>query len=342
MARRFLSVPGLVLVAVAFLVLLPLWLPVTLVWDLVTARRRMPHTRLFAFGLWWSWFEVLGLCAVLWHTVTGRAHDADANYRLMRWWANRLVVGLRRTCHLVLEPRNTDVLLPGPVVVLPRHASLADALLSAWFLTQAGLRPRYVLKRELLVDPCLDIVGNRIPNHFLDRGAVDAKPELDAIRELAEGVARADEGVVIFPEGTRANPEKRARAMARLGERNPQRAARLAPLRHLNPPRPAGTLAVLDGAPDADVVIMAHAGFEGLDTFGGILRAIPGTAPVLLDCVRIPRSEVPADEEARIAWLDAQWLELDRRVDALLAERDAALPTGRRPRAAEPAAGDAP
>ena len=323
MARRLVSVPGLVLLALGFLVLVPIWLPVMLVWDLFTGPRRLAHTRLCAFGLWWSWSETIGLARAGWHFVTGRAHDTDASYALQRWWANQLVVGLRLTCGLVLEPRHTDALVPGPVVVLPRHASLADALLSAWFVTQAGLRPRYVLKRELLADPCLDLVGNRIPNHFLDRGAVDAKPELDAIRELAIGARGVDEGVVIFPEGTRANPEKRARAMARLAERNPERAATLAGLRHLNPPRPAGTLAVLDGAPDADVVVMAHAGFEGLDTFSGILRSIPGRAPILIDCLRVPRSEVPLDDEARIAWLDAEWLALDARVDALLAERAA-------------------
>ena len=55
--------------------------------------------------------------------------------------------------------------------MLCRHASLADSLVSAWVITSvAGMNPRYVLKRELLVDPCLDIVGNRLPNHFLDRG----------------------------------------------------------------------------------------------------------------------------------------------------------------------------
>lgn len=323
MGRRLISVPALYLIALAFLVLLPLWLPLAVIWDLVTSPRRMAHTRLLAFGFWWSWLEAIGLTVSFWFLVTGRGKRTEPHFRLQRWWANGLVVGLRLTCRLTLELRHLDVLTPGPVIVLPRHASLADALLSAWFVTQPALKPHYVLKRELLADPCLDIVGNRLPNHFLDRGAADAKPELDAIRTMAEGVRDVDECAVIFPEGTRANPEKRARAMARLAERNAERAAKLSVLEHLNPPRPAGTLAVLDGAPDADIVIMAHAGFEGLDTFGGILKAIPGTAPVLLDCVRIPRSQVPADDEGRIAWLDDQWLELDRRVDALLAERAA-------------------
>lgn len=321
MGRRFLSVPGFYLLGIVLVLLLPIWLPIMVIWDLVTSPRRMAHTRLMGFALWWTWLEIIGLTAAGWYFVTGRAKRPAPHFALQRWWANGLVVGLRLTCRLTLEPRHLDVLTPGPVIVLPRHASLADALLSAWFVTQPGLAPHYVLKRELLADPCLDIVGNRLPNHFLDRGAADAKPELDAIRAMAEGVRDVDECAVIFPEGTRANPEKRARAMARLAERNPERAERLSVLRHLNPPRPAGTLAVLDGAPDADIVIMAHAGFEGLDTFGGILKAIPGTAPVLLDCVRIGRSEVPDDDEGRIAWLDDQWIALDERVDALLAER---------------------
>lgn len=321
--RRIVSVPGLYLLGLVLVLAIPLWLTVTLVLDVVTAPRRMPRTRLMGFAVWWAWLEIFGLTRSGWLFATGRARSLPPNFALQRWWANGLVVGLRLTCRLTLEPRHIEVLTPGPVIVLPRHASLADALLSAWFVTRPGLLPRYVLKRELLVDPCLDVAGNRIPNHFLDRQALDSQPELDAIRDLATGVQGPDDCMVIFPEGTRANPDKRARGLARIAERNPERAARLGALRHLNPPRPAGTLAVLAGAPTADVVIMAHAGFEGLDTFGGILKRIPGAAPIVLDCIRIPRAEVPESDADRAAWLDDQWLALDDRVGALLAERDA-------------------
>lgn len=319
--RRLVSIPTLVLLGMAFVVLVPVWLPVALVVDLVRAPRRLPRTRLLAFGLWWSWLEIAGLAVAGWLFVTGRSREPEPHFALQRWWANGLVVGVRRTCGLVLEARGLDALTPGPVIVLPRHASLADALLSAWFVTRVGLHPRYVLKRELLVDPCLDVVGNRLPNHFLDRQAVDTGPELDAVRALAAGATGPGDCVVIFPEGTRANPEKQARGLARLAERDPERAARLSGLAHLNPPRPAGTLAVLEGAPDADVVLMAHAGFEGLDTFSGILASIPGDAPVLVECERIHRTEVPAGDVARTQWLDEQWLALDERVGRLLAER---------------------
>lgn len=319
--RRLVSVPGLVLLAVVLVVTAPVWVPIALVVDLVTAPRRLPHLRLLAFATWWSWLEVCGLVAAGALFVTGRARSTAPHFGLQRWWANGLVVGLRLTCRLHIELRHPEALTPGPVVVLPRHASLADALLSAWFVTARGLAPRYVLKRELLLDPCLDLVGNRLPNHFLDRDADDASVELAALRDLATSVRTADACAVIFPEGTRANPAKRARSLARIAERDPDRAARLASLQHCNAPRPAGTLAVLDGAADADVVFVAHAGFEGLDTFRGILAVIPPAAPVIVDCRRVPRAEVPDGVAARTAWLDRQWLVVDADVDALLTER---------------------
>lgn len=319
--RRLVSVPGLVLMALVLVAAAPLWVPVTLVVDLVTAPRRLPRLRLLAFATWWSWLEVCGLVAAGVLFLTGRARSSGPHFGLQRWWANGLVVGLRCTCRLHIELRRPEALTPGPVVVLPRHASLADALLSAWVVTALGLAPRYVLKRELLLDPCLDLVGNRLPNHFLDRTADDASVELAALHDLATTVRAADDCIVIFPEGTRANPAKRERSLARIAERDPERAARLAPLRHCNAPRPAGTLAVLDGAPDADVVFVAHAGFEGLDTFRGILSVIPPAAPVIVDCRRVPRGQVPDGVAARTAWLDGEWLVVDADVDALLAER---------------------
>ena len=125
--------------------------------------------------------------------------------------------------------------------MLCRPASLADSLVSAWVVTSlAGLRPRYVLKRELLADPCLDIVGNRLPNYFLDRQAADSRLELDALTLLSAGMG-LDDVAVIFPEGTRASPNKRERALSKLRERDPARAERLAGLQHLLPPRPAGS-----------------------------------------------------------------------------------------------------
>lgn len=314
--RRVVSIPAVILAAVLLLVLLPIWLPLTLIIDLVTAPRRVPRTRLVLFALGWAWLEsvALGVAFVLWAT----RRDLGPWYTLQRWWAARIVGALRVTCGFRMDVEGAGVTLPGPVVVFGRHASLADSIASLFVIApDAKTRPHYVLKRELLSDPCLDIAGNIIPNHFLDRGATDSGPELASLTALSTGMGTEDV-TVIFPEGTRTNAKKRARALEKIGERDPARAERLRGLRHLLPPRPAGGAALLAGAPDADVVILGHIGFEGLDTFGGILRVLPRKAPVKMWLRRIPRAEVPADDAGYTAWLDDAWLRLDDEVDAAL------------------------
>ena len=320
--RRIVSVPALMLGALVLLVTVPIWLPIALVVDLFVAPRRFPHTRLLAFALLWSWLESAGLIRATAIWCTGRGRRLDPHYRLQRWWARSLVAALRHTCGLTIEVEGVDALTSGPAIALVRHASLADALLSAWlFAEQARLQPRYVLKRELLADPCLDVVGNRLPNHFLDRNATDSAPELAALEHLTRGLGTG-EVAVIFPEGTRASPAKRERALASIAARDPERSSRLRDLRVLLPPRPAGSAAMLAGAPDVDVVVVWHVGFDGLDTFGGILRRIPlqGT-PARFVVRRVPRAEVAQGGDFT-AWLDATWLALDTEVSAALAARD--------------------
>lgn len=316
--RRAISVPGVIAAGAALVVLLPLWLPLAAVVDLVRGRTRLPTVRLLAFALCWAWLETAGVAgaAALW--LAGQRRNHQAHYALQRWWAARLMGALQRTTGIRVEAADASALAPGPTVLLCRHASLADSLLSAWVITsQARMNPRYVLKRELLADPCLDIVGNRLPNHFLDREATDSAAELTALTRLAQGLGN-DEVAVIFPEGTRATPAKRERALARIADRDPERAERLAALQHVLPPRPAGSAALLAGCPQADVVVAWHVGFDGLDTFGGILRHLCHTPPpVQFHAQRVPRDEVPTGE-AFTAWLDDAWLRADAAVHQLL------------------------
>lgn len=316
--RRLVSVPGLMLFAVLLLATLPVWAPLVAVIDLARGRVRLPTARLVAFGLCWAWIEVAGLVVsgALW--VGGQRNNRRAHYALMRWWAARLVAALRITTGIEVAEVDADCLTPGPVVLLCRHASLADSLLSAWVITTYHrMQPRYVLKRELLADPCLDIVGRRVPNYFLDRTAADSASELAAVQKLSSDMTSVDIAV-IFPEGTRASARKRDRALSKIAERDPERARRLAALRHLLPARPAGSAALIAGCPTADVVIAWHVGFEGLDTFGGILRHLAGSPrPIRFRARRIPRAEVP-EGEGFVSWLDEQWLHCDQAVDELL------------------------
>lgn len=315
--RRCISVPALVAFAIVITVTVPVWLPIAVVVDLVRLRRRLPIARLLAFGVCWSWIEIGGVVRAVATWSVGRGSDPATQYALMRWWAATLMAALERT--VGITPRlEGDGLTGGNVIVLSRHASLADSLLSAWAIrVQADLWPRYVLKRELLFDPCLDIVGLRIPNHFLDRGAADGEAELAALRQLASGVGPGG-AAVIFTEGTRANPAKRARALEKIAGRDQERAQRLSALTRLLPPRPGGSQALVDGAPGADVVLAWHTGFDGLDSFGGILRKLAKPLPPVRFVVRrIPRDEVPTGDDF-VRWLDDQWLRMDAEVDAAL------------------------
>jgi hypothetical protein len=129
----------------------------------------------------------------------------------------------------------------------------------------------------------------------------------------------AQSAAIIFPEGTRTSPAKRRRALERIAQRDPARAERLASLRNLSPPRPAGTRALVEGARDvgSGVVVGWHLGFDGLDTFSGILAALarPRT-PIELRFRRVPGPETLTDP-GFTRWLDELWLRADQDVDEL-------------------------
>ncbi|MCU1392915.1 MAG: hypothetical protein JWM34_1343 [Ilumatobacteraceae bacterium] len=313
--------PGVFALAALLTLTIPLWVPATIVVDGVRLRFRLPTARLLAFGVCWSWLEVAGVTGAFGLWLTGRRRNAAAHYELQRWWAAHLLSSLERTCGIHVEADHVDALQPGPAILFVRHASLADSLVSAHVVVNlAHLQPRFVLKRELLMDPCLDIVGQRVPNHFLDRGTNDSAPELAAVRALVSDLGPDDVGI-IFPEGTRANPRKRTAALAKIAERDPARAERLAGLQHLLPPRPSGAHAMVCGAPRADVVFAWHIGFEGLDSFSGILRSLNRRlGPIRFVARRVAAADVPHDD-AFGPWLDEQWLRMDAEVGAALADR---------------------
>lgn len=326
--RRSMSITLVSLVAFGSLLVLPLLLPALMLVDLLRLKPRMPLVRLYAFGICWAWLEVVGVLAATGLWLMGRAGETGVHHRLQTWWADKIMAALRVTCGLRPEVEGAGELLPGPTILFVRHASLADSLLTAWVITDSvGMRPRVVMKRELLVDPCLDIVGNRLPNCFVDRAAADTGPELASIGAMSQGLG-SGEVAVLFPEGTRANPTKRERAVTRIGRTDPVRAKRMTKLTNLLPPRPGGAATMLGAVPDAALCVGWHVGFEGLDTFSGIVAALGRRRTP----VRIRFKEVPRPSSAAISlggpdpgqpaefteWLDGVWLDLDRRVSELL------------------------
>lgn len=315
--RRAVTISTYAALAAFVAAALPLLALVALAIDAVR-RRRFAATRCLAMLLIYLACEIAGIAvsSALWLArrlrFVNRKHSTELHYRLQLRWAQALLAGARHAFALDLEVEGEEQIPGGPVLVLARHASLADTLLPANLLTRRhGIRLRYVLKRELLWDPCLDLVGNRLPNVFVRRGSGDSAREIDAVRRCAGGIG-AREGVLIYPEGTRFSAAKLERARARLAAGNdPARLARAQQLRGVLPPRLGGVLALLEGAPRADVLFLGHVGLEETAHLRQIWNGALVGRSVRVKFWRVARADVPSTQGERIAWLDGEWANMD-------------------------------
>ncbi len=318
LGRRLVSVPLYLLLATGSVASAPLWVPALALVDLFRSGTRAA-LRCGVFFAFYLLCEAAGILAsgALWLGAAVspglRRRYLEANYALQRWWASSLWRGSRAIFGFHLELEGGDAVTPPPILLLIRHASVADTLIPAALVTRdRGIRLRYVIKRELLWDPCLDIVGHRLPNYFVDRQAIEGEREIRGLAELAAGLGR-DEGILVYPEGTRFTPAKRERILTRLAEGgDPALLERAKGLERTLPPRIGGTLALLDASPGADVVICAHTGFEAAGSFWDLWHGDLVGSRVRVRFWRVLRRDVPASREARIRWLYDQWTRVDR------------------------------
>ena len=316
--RRIVTIPVVFLLAAVLWILAPVWFLLAGIMDVfrwITSRKPFVGTRLLAMGLVYSAGEVVGVLLLFgsWLLCGFGSHRdrlvADA-FTIQLWWAELLFHATSGLMGLTYRVEGDDAVVDAPFILLSRHVSIVDTLLPAHFVSRPHRRHvRYVLKDELLVDPSIDIAGNRLPNVFIRRGSGDSESEAERAKVLAAELPD-DEGLLIFPEGTRYTEGKRKRFLASLAERDPAFYDQVKELRHTLPPRPLGTLAILDGS-DADVVILAHRGLEGLARIADIWRGDPIGRTVDIRFTRIPRSQIPAADADRITWLVDAWKDLD-------------------------------
>jgi 1-acyl-sn-glycerol-3-phosphate acyltransferase len=243
----------------------------------------------------------------------------ELHFRLESWWGSLLFAAVVRLFGLRVEVEGEGDadLGRGPYLLLLRHASTGDTLLASALVSRPyGVRLRYVLKRELLFDPCLDIVGNRLPNVFVDRFSDDSAREVRRVRELARDLGPRD-GVLVYPEGTRFSQVKRRRVLEVFDQRGDAKMLEYArSLASVLPPRPGGTLGLLEAAPQADVVICEHTGFEGTASLADVWRGALLGRRVQVRFRRIPRREIPSEPGARAAWLLDEWQQVDAWVES--------------------------
>lgn len=316
--RRLVTIPRTFLTTLIVTVTLPLLLVVAVIVDgFRWATRRTPWvaTRLLLLLLAYLWLGTLGLIGfgITWISAlfgTRKRALVSSAYAIQRWWATSLLhVGMFLFA-LRLEVAGDEATSPGPIIMLMNHASLFDVVLP--ITAVAGphkMNLRYIIKRELIADPALDVGGLRLPNYFVDRSG-RTSDEARPIRELATGMSDRD-GVLIYPEGTRFTEAARSRAISRLENADPATAEAAKRLRHVLPPRPAGTLAALEGAPDADVVIAAHVGLGGFARVANIWNGSIIGANVRMAVWRVPRKSIPDDRAGRVAWLVSEWQRVD-------------------------------
>lgn len=319
--RRAVSIPAMLGTTIVAVFGLPWIVALAIAADVARRRSRLPMLRSYLFVLQYLVNDSVEIIAapVFWMLAGfGRRLDGPASIRrherLQAWSVRLLAKRAEQLLGLRIElSTGAENLEEGPLIVLSRHVSVVDASLPGLICQRAGLSVRGVVMAEMLADPGFDLIYQRTGSVFI------ARDEGPTARTQVEAMARqgSDQtAYVIFPEGRLATPSQRQRSLSRLAERAPERAGRLAGLEHLLPPRPGGVLALLDAVPDADVILLDHRGLERFPRIGQILASAPVNATIELHARRIPRSEIPADPDERVEWLDRLWLDLDAALGA--------------------------
>jgi len=324
--RRTVSISVYTFVGALWLTTSPAWSLLALLVDVGRRKWRFPLLRFGVFILAYLACEAWGtLAALLLGVVTlggavgGQERYLRWHYALQRVWTRALFAAGQRAFSFRVH-LDDDVDVDGPVLLLVRHVSSADTVLAAaLFANQRRLKLRYVLKQELLWDPCLDIVGKRLPNAFVARrrqqgGPSSSTVDRAAVAQLARDLT-PDSGVLIYPEGSRFTPAKQQRALERLQTSgHAQLAAQASTWSHVLPPRLGGTLTLLNTAPQLQVVVLEHAGFDDVGTLADMVNGSLVGRDIY---VRFRRVDVDGvAPESRAQWLFDEWAKVDAWVGA--------------------------
>jgi 1-acyl-sn-glycerol-3-phosphate acyltransferase len=296
----------------------PVLFPLALIVDALRSSK-WAFTRMVAFLLLYFVCEVLGILAsfLLWF-LAGPYISRDVerylwkNFALQCWWARTLAGGAFKIFSIQIDVEGLREFRGRPILLFVRHASTADAVIPAMLIgVPQRIMLRYVMKRELLVDPCLDIVGNRLPNYFVRRGSGEGAKEIETIAQLMYDLTPG-QGVLMYPEGTRFTASKRERILRRLeasGDKDTLR--RVSEMHHVLPPRLGGSLALLERNEGADAVFCAHTGLESTTSIGQLWRGGLVGSRVRVRFWVVPSEEIPKGRKDLSDWLWAEWAKVN-------------------------------
>lgn len=313
--RRLVTIPGVFLLALLFWAALPVLSLLALLGDLARGK----PSALLRSSVFFAWVlacEIVGLILAggLWLARLLARVDGDRyvgwNYALQHRWIEALFGGMRRIYRLRFEVDGGELLARGGYLLLARHGSGMDYALPIVLAgAPYGRRIRYVLKAAMRWDPCLDVVGGRIPTAFVQPGQRDRAAQERELTALTVALGD-DDAINVYPEGSRYSPRARDRQLARLDESGDRVAhARAQSLQRTLLPRSGAVKAILAAVPNLDVVLLAHHGLDRANGPGDLARGALLDARVRVRIWRIPAAEVALDDLD--AWLFEQWAQID-------------------------------
>jgi 1-acyl-sn-glycerol-3-phosphate acyltransferase len=316
--RRFVSIP---LFSLLFFVLTLLLVPLSilaLLFDLVCWGIKQKSAVLRMLGVLWSYLAaefvgILALAGAWLFAGFGPKRSERLSHQtaaIQQSWAGFLLWAVQHIYRVEVQVEGQEQVAPGPILVFIRHSSMVDTMLPVAFISkQQNILLRYVLKRELLWDPCIDIAGQRLRNYFVDRQSANREEEFAQIAALAKGMSTS-EGTIIYPEGTRFSTKKLGGIQEKLrGTPDGEWAQQL----HCTlPPKLGGVQALLEAAPEADIIFMAHYGLELASHWSSVWQGALLDQTISLKFWRVSRAQVPIDKEQRKHWVHQHWLALDQ------------------------------
>lgn len=238
------------------------------------------------------------------------------HYRLLRWYVHGLAVKALELLDVdVAAQVSPDVAAAlerdQPLLFFSRHAGPGDTVLLVDLLQSEYNRlPSVVFKDTLAIDPCIDLVGHRLPHAVLD---TSDREECEArIKQVAANLD--PRGIfVLFPEGGNFTIERRRRALRKLWRKGRHRQAEQArQMSHVMPPQPMGAIAALQANPQADVIFGAHTGL-GLAAFPRELWKRTPIGQTLTEKMWVvPAAERPKDPDQQVEWLYEWWRRIDQ------------------------------
>jgi 1-acyl-sn-glycerol-3-phosphate acyltransferase len=322
--RRPVTITAWLLMSIACLVLSPLLLAVAAI---ASALTRKPQPLLLA-RLLIAYFArelaVLIACGALW-VASGAGLQMRSprfqrlHYRLLEWFIGGLTDSALRLLNVRIEPEpspDADAALArdAPLLFFSRHAGPGDTVLLVDLLQrQFHRRPSVVFKDTLAIDPCVDLIGHRLPHALLD---TDDREKCEA--EIKRTSAQMHErGVLmLFPEGANFTAERRREALRKLWRKGRRReAAAGQQMSHVLPPHPTGVLAALQANPQADVIFGAHTGL-GVAAFPRQLWRDPPIGRTFKTHMwLVPPGQRPTDPDEQAKWIYDWWKQIDEWIE---------------------------